>query len=231
MKKLLPLTLLALLPMTSTAGGYVDLRAEYRSTTDQYRSRFIVGHHFDNGYGLETLTNVRHAAGAYDETKVINTEFTHYYTYAINDNFMLNPGLVMNFQGSNTFLMPYLKLNYNFDNGLFVHGRYRYDFSTEALVNDYGNEETAKRNRYDIWTGYNTDKYMISYAFTYFDQITHHTTELATGDLNAREHTVKAVYKWKPTVRPYAEVVDADTVQSENDKTDWRFRVGVNFSF
>ena len=68
MKKLLPLTLLALLPMTSTAGGYVDLRAEYRSTTDQYRSRFIVGHHFDNGYGLETLTNVRHAAGAYDET-------------------------------------------------------------------------------------------------------------------------------------------------------------------
>ncbi|MFN0723095.1 oligogalacturonate-specific porin KdgM family protein [Vibrio cyclitrophicus] len=150
----------------------------------------LVGHHFDNGYGLETLTNVRHAAGAYDETKVINTEFTHYYTYAINDNFMLNPGVVMNFR-SNTFLMPYLKLNYNFDNGLFVHGRYRYDFSTEALVNHYGNEDTAKRNRYDIWTGYNTDKYMISYAFTYFDQITHHTTELATGDLNAREHTVK----------------------------------------
>lgn len=231
MKKSLSVTLLAVLPMTAAAGGYVDLRSEYRSTTDQLRSRFIVGNHFDNGYGLETLTNVRHAAGAYDETKVINTEFTHYYTHSINDNFMLNPGVVMNFQGSNTFLMPYLKLNYNFDNGLFVHGRYRYDFSTEALVNDYDEEETAKRHRYDIWTGYNTDHYTISYAFTYFDQITHHTNELATGKLNAREHTVKAVYKWKPTVRPYAEVVDADKVASHDYKTDWRFRVGVNFAF
>ncbi|MEZ8824298.1 oligogalacturonate-specific porin KdgM family protein [Vibrio amylolyticus] len=231
MKKIIPVSLLVLLPITATAGGYVDLRTEHRTTTDQYNSRFIIGNHFDNGYGLETLTNVRHAAGAYDETRVINTEFTHYYTHAINDNFVLNPGLVMNFQGSNTFFMPYLKLNYNFDNGFFVHGRYRYDFSTEALVNDYGNEETAKRHRYDIWTGYNTDSYQISYALTYFDQITHHTTELATGDLHAREHTVKAVYKWKPNIRPYAEVVDADTIASENDKTDWRFRLGVNFSF
>ena len=92
-----------------------------------------------------------------------------------------------------------------------MHARYRYDFSNaEALTNDHGVDETMQRNRYDVWTGYNTDAFMLSYAYTYFDQITEHSGELANGKLSAREHTVKAVYKWTPTVRPYMEIVDTD---------------------
>ena len=42
------------------------------------------------------------------------------------------------------------------------------------MTNDYGVDETMQRNRYDLWTGYNSDDFMLCYAYTYFDQITAH---------------------------------------------------------
>ncbi|PSW20730.1 hypothetical protein C9I98_07770 [Photobacterium sanctipauli] len=224
--------------MVSSAATYIDLRHEYRDPSDRHRSRVIIGNHFENGYGIEMLTNINHGSygdGFGDNLRISNTEVTNYYTYAVNDNFVLNPGLVMNFLSSNTFFMPYLKLNYSFDNGFFVHGRYRYDFSNEPMTNDNGVDEVVKRNRYDIWTGYSNQDFTLSYAYTYFDQITPHSGELANGKLSAREHTVKFLYKYKPNFRPYFEVVDADkNIHIPGDdagKTEWRYRVGVNFVF
>ncbi|WP_037027179.1 oligogalacturonate-specific porin KdgM family protein [Psychromonas aquimarina] len=225
--------------LSSTAqAAYLDLRHEYRDPSDRHRTRLILGNHFDNGYGIEMLTNVFH--GSYGDSfgenlRISNTEITNYYTYAVNKNFTLNPGLTMNFLSSNTFMMPYLKLNYNFDNGLFVHGRYRYDFSNAPMQNDFGEDETVRRNRYDVWTGYNTDDYQVSYAYTYFDQITAHSGELANGELTGREHTFKLVYKWKPDVRPYLQLVDADKniyIPGDNaGETEWRYQIGLNLAF
>ncbi len=237
-KKLIVAGLCCLTMATSVQAGYIDLRHEYRDPSDRHRTRLIIGNHFDNGYGVEMLTNINH--GTYGDSfgenlTVSNTEITNYYTYAVNKNFTLNPGLTMNFMSSNTIMMPYLKLNYNFDNGLFVHARYRYDFSNAKMTNDDGIDETMQRNRYDVWTGYNSDDFMLSYAYTYFDQITAHSGELANGELSAREHTLKFMYKWKPNLRPYMEIVDTDkNIYIPGDdagSTEWRYRVGLSFSF
>lgn len=237
-KKLIIAGLCGLTIASTVQAGYIDLRHEYRDPSDRHRTRLIIGNHFDNGYGIEMLTNINH--GTYGDSfgenlTVSNTEITNYYTYALNKNFTLNPGLTMNFMSGNTIMMPYLKMNYNFDNGLFIHARYRYDFSNAKMTNDAGIDETMQRNRYDVWTGYNHKDFMVSYAYTYFDQITEHSGELANGELSAREHTVKVMYKWKPNLRPYFEVVDTDkNIYIPGDdagSTEWRYRVGLSFSF
>lgn len=239
MKKQCIYPLLVLMSSSAVASTtYLDLRHEYRDPSDRHRSRVILGHHFDNGYGIEMLTNINH--GTYGDSfgsnlRLSNTEVTNYYTYGVNDNFTLNPGITLNFLSSSTFYMPYLKLNYNFDNGFFIHGRYRYDFSSAEAQNAAGELETIKRNRYDVWTGYSNDKFTLSYAYTYFDQITNHPGELANGEQTAREHTVKFMYKYSSFMRPYAEIVDADKniyiPEPNKGATEWRYRIGLNFVF
>ncbi|WP_217804801.1 oligogalacturonate-specific porin KdgM family protein, partial [Salmonella enterica] len=60
---------------------------------------------------------------------------------------------------------PYLRVQYNFDSGVYMAGRYRYDYARKTA--NYSDDE--KTNRFDTYIGYVFDELKLEYNFTWMD--------------------------------------------------------------
>ncbi|EHC38652.1 N-acetylneuraminic acid outer membrane channel protein NanC, partial [Salmonella enterica subsp. enterica serovar Gaminara str. A4-567] len=56
-------------------------------------------------------------------------------------------------------------MQYNFDSGIYMAGRYRYDYARKTA--NYNDDE--KTNRFDTYIGYVFDEFKLEYNFTWMD--------------------------------------------------------------
>ncbi|MCD2486534.1 oligogalacturonate-specific porin KdgM family protein, partial [Staphylococcus aureus] len=54
------------------------------------------------------------------------------YNYKVTDNFVLQPGFIFESGTDTSIYKPYLRGQYYFDSGVYMAGRYRYDYARKT---------------------------------------------------------------------------------------------------
>ena len=131
----------------------LDFRHEYSDSSRINKDRIAFIHSFSNGIGFYIDASIK--SGGVDGEKdkvfsdVVNNaiEMGLSYNHKINNNITLQPGLIFETVTDTSIYKPYLKAQYNFDNGLYIAGRYRFDYArkTKQGVDD------EKTNRFDTF--------------------------------------------------------------------------------
>lgn len=206
----------------------LDFRHEYSDSSRINKDRIAFIHSFSNGIGFYVDASIK--SGGVDGEKdkvfsdVVNNaiEMGLSYNHKINKNITLQPGLIFETVTDTSIYKPYLKAQYNFDSGLYVAGRYRFDYArkTKQGVDD------EKTNRFDAFIGYKYNKYKIEYDYTqmYSDAIKYDNKK------RNYEHNVFFSYQLNDTFTPYIEVGNV-AVRPTSDARQTRYRLGLQFHF
>lgn len=206
----------------------LDFRHEYSDSSRINKDRIAFIHSFSNGIGFYIDANIK--SGGVDGEKdkvfsdVVNNaiEMGLSYNHKINNNITLQPGLIFETVTDTSIYKPYLKAQYNFDNGLYVAGRYRFDYArkTKQGVDD------EKTNRFDTFIGYKYSKYKVEYDYTqmYSDAIKYDNKK------RNYEHNVSFSYQLNDIFTPYIEVGNV-AVRPTSDARQTRYRLGLQFHF
>lgn len=206
----------------------LDFRHEYSDSSRINKDRIAFIHSFSNGIGFYIDASIK--SGGVDGEKdkvfsdVVNNaiEMGLSYNHKINNNITLQPGLIFETVTDTSIYKPYLKAQYNFDNGLYVAGRYRFDYArkTKQGVDD------EKTNRFDTFIGYKYSKYKVEYDYTqmYSDAIKYYNKK------RNYEHNVSFSYQLNDTFTPYIEVGNV-AVRPTSDARQTRYRLGLQFHF
>lgn len=206
----------------------LDFRHEYSDSSRINKDRIAFIHSFSNGIGFYIDASIK--SGGVDGEKdkvfsdVVNNaiEMGLSYNHKINNNITLQPGLIFETVTYTSIYKPYLKAQYNFDNGLYIAGRYRFDYArkTKQGVDD------EKTNRFDTFIGYKYSKYKVEYDYTqmYSDAIKYDNKK------RNYEHNVFFSYQLNDTFTPYIEVGNV-AVRPTSDARQTRYRLGLQFHF
>ncbi|HHN8377331.1 TPA: oligogalacturonate-specific porin KdgM family protein [Morganella morganii] len=206
----------------------LDFRHEYSDSSRINKDRIAFIHSFSNGIGFYIDASIK--SGGVDGEKdkvfsdVVNNaiEMGLSYNHKINNNITLQPGLIFETVTNTSIYKPYLKAQYNFDNGLYVAGRYRFDYArkTKQGVDD------EKTNRFDTFIGYKYSKYKVEYDYTqmYSDAIKYDNKK------RNYEHNVSFSYQLNDIFTPYIEVGNV-AVRPTSDARQTRYRLGLQFHF
>ncbi|HCU1242389.1 TPA: hypothetical protein OUJ52_003722 [Morganella morganii] len=206
----------------------LDFRHEYSDSSRINKDRIAFIHSFSNGIGFYIDASIK--SGGVDGEKdkvfsdVVNNaiEIGLSYNHKINNNITLQPGLIFETVTDTSIYKSYLKAQYNFDNGLYIAGRYRFDYArkTKQGVDD------EKTNRFDTFIGYKYSKYKVEYDYTqmYSDAIKYDNKK------RNYEHNVSFSYQLNDTFTPYIEVGNV-AVRPTSDARQTRYRLGLQFHF
>ncbi|ENZ0269973.1 oligogalacturonate-specific porin KdgM family protein [Morganella morganii] len=206
----------------------LDFCHEYSDSSRINKDRVAFIHSFSNGIGFYIDASIK--SGGVDGEKdkvfsdVVNNaiEMGLSYNHKINNNITLQPGLIFETVTDTSIYKPYLKAQYNFDNGLYIAGRYRFDYArkTKQGVDD------EKTNRFDTFIGYKYSKYKVEYDYTqmYSDAIKYDNKK------RNYEHNVFFSYQLNDTFTPYIEVGNV-AVRPTSDARQTRYRLGLQFHF
>lgn len=206
----------------------LDFRHEYSDSSRINKDRIAFIHSFSNGIGFYIDASIK--SGGVDGEKgkvfsdVVNNaiEMGLSYNHRINNNITSQPGLIFETVTDTSIYKPYLKAQYNFDNGLYVAGRYRFDYArkTKQGVDD------EKTNRFDTFIGYKYSKYKVEYDYTqmYSDAIKYDNKK------RNYEHNVSFSYQLNDIFTPYIEVGNV-AVRPTSDARQTRYRLGLQFHF
>ncbi|HDU8652336.1 oligogalacturonate-specific porin KdgM family protein [Morganella morganii] len=206
----------------------LDFRHEYSDSSRINKDRIAFIHSFSNGIGFYIDASIK--SGGVDGEKdkvfsdVVNNaiEMGLSYNHKINNNITLQSGLIFETVTDTSIYKPYLKAQYNFDNGLYVAGRYRFDYArkTKQGVDD------EKTNRFDTFIGYKYSKYKVEYDYTqmYSDAIKYDNKK------RNYEHNVSFSYQLNDIFTPYIEVGNV-AVRPTSDARQTRYRLGLQFHF
>ncbi len=206
----------------------LDFRHEYSDSSRINKDRIAFIHSFSNGIGFYIDASIK--SGGVDGEKgkvfsdVVNNaiEMGLSYNHKINNNITSQPGLIFETVTDTSIYKPYLKAQYNFDNGLYVAGRYRFDYArkTKQGVDD------EKTNRFDTFIGYKYSKYKVEYDYTqmYSDAIKYDNKK------RNYEHNVSFSYQLNDIFTPYIEVGNV-AVRPTSDARQTRYRLGLQFHF
>lgn len=227
-KKKILLACCTLLMSSQLYATTLDFRHEYADSTRINKDRIAFIHSFSNGIGFYIDASVK--SGGVDGEKdklfsdVVNNaiEMGLSYNHKLNNNVTLQPGLIFETVTDTSIYKPYLKAQYNFDSGLYIAGRYRFDYArkTKQGVDD------EKTNRFDGFIGYKYNKFKVEYDYTqmYSDAIKYDNKK------RNYEHNVAFSYQINSTFTPYIEIGNM-AVSPLSDARQTRYRVGLQFHF
>ncbi|QPR29479.1 hypothetical protein I6G97_07930 [Edwardsiella hoshinae] len=229
-KKIIALTLAAAtlaLPYTYAATT-LDFRHEYADSTRIHKDRIAIIQSLDNGVSFYVDASVKSGGVNNEQDKFLSDLVTNAiemglsYNYKIDQNISLQPGIIFESGNDNAIYKPYLRAQYSFDNGLYLAGRYRYDYARKTQ--DGSNDETT--NRLDGYIGYRFADARLEYNYTqmYSDALKYNNKK------TNYEHNVAFAYKINQTFTPYIEVGNV-AVNKNSDARQTRYRVGLQYNF
>ncbi|WP_342323719.1 oligogalacturonate-specific porin KdgM family protein [Kosakonia sp. BYX6] len=204
----------------------VDLRHEYIDSGSN-ADRVAVSHRFANGVGFGVEAKWKSGGDDADKplTEIVGNghEESINYRWAVTKNFALNPGFNIESKDSNSIYKPYLHVQYSFDNGIYIAGRYRYEYTRYPNSNSVDN----KVNKFDTWVGWAMGDFRAELNYVYAK-----STEGVLRDNDktySNEYNAKLAYKLDQFWSPYVEVGNVGVTGSDERQT--RFRLGVAYSF
>ncbi|MBB5190494.1 hypothetical protein HNQ50_001216 [Silvimonas terrae] len=223
----------------STAYAFdLDIRGEYRTGSEQYRSRAKIANQWSNNVGASLEAGVFNGQGSLNKFKSDFNEVEGWYLYKPNTAVAFIPGADWTWNTSGSTIKPFLRVNWAFAPTWRADVRARYDHNNYDSVTKWhmpeGQSYSSSNDQwqFDFWlTKWIGDKTAIEYNYAWnkkddsqFVYNNGHTTQYL--------HNLKTSYKYMPTVVPYFEVgYLGHTADLNNDQDEWRLRIGTVFTF
>ncbi|YCI82273.1 oligogalacturonate-specific porin KdgM family protein [Enterobacteriaceae bacterium] len=205
----------------------VDLRHEYIDSGSN-ADRVAVSHRFDNGLGFSVEAKWKSGGDKQDQpfSDMVGNghEDQISWRWKATDNIAITPAFTIESSDSRTIYKPNIHVQYSFDNGFYVAGRYRYEYTRNPSTPD---REDDKVNRGDAWVGFALGDWRTELNYVYAKS-TEGTIRNNNKDYST-EYNAKLAYKIDKNWSPYVEVGNVGV--KETDERQTRFRLGVAYSF
>ncbi|MEH5143199.1 oligogalacturonate-specific porin KdgM family protein [Enterobacter cloacae] len=206
----------------------LDYRHEYADRSRINKDRIAIIETLPNGIGFYIDASVKSGGVNGEQDKYLSDlvsnaiELGGSYNFKLSDNVILQPGFIFESGQDTSIYKPYLKLQYNFESGVYMAGRYRYDYARKTA--NYSNDE--KTNRFDTYIGYALDKLKLEYNFTWMD-----SDQIKFDNKKTNyEHNVALAWKLNKSFTPYLEVGNI-SVRTNSDERQTRYRIGLQYNF
>ncbi|AKA39131.1 oligogalacturonate-specific porin KdgM family protein [Yersinia ruckeri] len=213
---------------SSLQAATLDYRHEYADRTRINKDRIAIIETLPNGIGFYVDASVKSGGVDGEQDKYLSDLVTNAielgasYNYKITDRITLQPGFIFESGQDTSIYKPYLKVQYNLDSGVYIAGRYRYDYARKTAYNN----DDEKTNRFDTYIGYTFDKLNLGYNFTWMD-----SNQIKYDNKKTNyEHNVALSWKLNKSFTPYAEVGNV-AVKNNSDERQTRYRVGLQYNF
>lgn len=226
MKKISALLLFMLISSSANAVT-IDVRHEFTDDSKAQKDRLLISHRFANGFGLSIEGKTK--SGGDDPDKAFNDvvdngdEYVVSYQFNAAQAIVIQPGMALETSSSKAIYKPYLRAQYNFNNGMYVAARYRYEYSRDN-AEDKDDEHV---NRGDLWVGYKINQWGFegNYVYKKSDEYIKYA-----DDKDDYEMDLKVSYSIDKNWRPYAQIGNV-SVRSDSDERQTRFRLGLQYNF
>lgn len=209
----------------------VEYRHEYRDGSKKQTDRFKVfldtgeniGFEFDARYGNKD-------DNAFDSIYLSGSELNVFYYTNINQKTLFLAGNSFDFSPDGVVYVPFVRLNYNFNNSFRINGRYKWKIWDYGMEGESQKKYHSKIQQLDTFLGYKTGSFDFEYELDLF-------IEMAGGSLpqynNKRwdyENNLRVVYNLNKNWRPFSEIGDIRESKYTNDR-QIRYRVGIKYTW
>lgn len=227
MKNKFIITLIAgMLISFSTYSVTIDLRQEYSDNSKILKSRALISHRFNNGFGFSLenkwQSSGKHADRPFNDIISNGNESTISYQHQVNQSIYFQPDIAFENSTDKSNYMPSLRTHYKINEKIYIAARYRYEY----IRNTKKNIDDEHINRGDIWLGYKVGKWRYEYNFIYkySDQLKFNNTH------EDYEHDLKIAYVINKNWTPYYQIGNHSVRKTTNERQT-RLRIGVQYSF
>lgn len=224
----------------------VDYRHRFEDQTKYHFDRICLTAALDNGVGFYVDSSFKSGSSNYGHDNDPDqwgdfttnaTEMSLWYNYAIEGTgWVLQPGLVTESTQDTTGYKPYFRVQYNFDNGIWVALRPRFDYWRYDTKDKEGNGVADQRNgRIDAFLGYKYQNWDFSYQFTYMKALNDNADGsdriMYDNETYNWEHEFTVGYKmgqWRPYIQ-IANLKGKNGTTTDDRQTRWA--AGVSYTF
>ncbi|MCD9502943.1 oligogalacturonate-specific porin KdgM family protein [Photobacterium phosphoreum] len=214
----------------------IEYRHEYRDGTNRHGDRikaFLdtgknIGFELDARYNNDQLNTM------FDGMTMNGSEFAAFYYKKLTDNIMGIGGLSLDFTPDGLVYVPYARLNYRFDNGIRLQGRYKWKFWDYNQQNINKENYVSKIQEVDFWLGYNTNNWDYQYEFQIWKEMEGNALPQFDNKDTNYLHNFRLMYTYKTAEgtmwRPFVEV--GNVSQSRyTDNRQTRYRMGIKYTW
>ncbi|WP_022941334.1 oligogalacturonate-specific porin KdgM family protein [Psychromonas hadalis] len=228
---------------TTTASTSIDFRHEWKAEDKKQASRVKMGHNYginddwQGNIGIEMKFRSYDATNTFEDVMLTETELDWGYTYKVNRNWELKPGMPIAITDRKTTFKPQLRIVYRADMGLTTALRYRYEIANyaDSADGDTSMETGEKinqphRTKLTLTGAYKIESMpalKLSYEANYIKS--HDDVRQYDGKDSDYDIGLKAGYRmgnWQP----FTELWDVK-VDSKTDQRQMKLRAGVKYYF
>lgn len=218
---------------TSTLSASIDIRHEYKHSSEQHATRVKMNESINNLYFSGELKFKGKDGEFLEDLQNNGWEFDWGYRVKLNDNWTLIPGMPVEGRSSGMTYKPQLRVTYAFDNveGLTLSGRYRYDM--------YQNNNTDDKRRHRLTgnLGYKYEKWSFGLEANYYKADDYELFKDKETDVEYNSTIRRTIGQWSPYVEfgyiSYKDNGGFDIGDGSTTNNDYelRSRIGVSYSF
>lgn len=241
--KILAAMTASLIAGTAMASTSIDFRHEYKTDDEKQASRIKLGHNYSinddwkGNIGIEMKFASEDPTDTFDNLKLTETELDWGYTYKVNKNWQIKPGMPIAMTDRKTTLKPQLRIQHNADMGLTTALRVRYELANYADATDGDtsmetNEKVNKPHKVKTTlTGAYKIQSMPNLKLSYEANYIKSMDDVRQFDGKDWDYDIglKAGYRvgaWQP----FTEVWDVK-VDSKTEQRQIKLRLGVKYYF
>ncbi|AKH88458.1 oligogalacturonate-specific porin KdgM family protein [Edwardsiella tarda] len=209
----------------------VEYRHEYREGVKKHSDRFKVfldtgnhiGFEFDARYG-------NHDDQAYDQMYLNGSELNVFYYTDLNKNTLLLAGNSFDFTSEGLVFIPFVRLNYTFDNGFYIHGRYKWKLWDYSMKGVDQQPYHSKIQEFDTFIGYKWGQWNFQYQLDLMREMSANGQPLYNGKKWDYANNFRVVYAIDANWRPFIEIGDIKESR-DSDRRQGRYRIGLKYTW
>ncbi|WP_279450819.1 oligogalacturonate-specific porin KdgM family protein [Aeromonas hydrophila] len=234
--KFFPLAIFSLSIHQALANDYkttVEYRHGYADGSKKNDDRFKI--YVDTGKNIGFELDARYGnsnpSQVFDSTYLDGSELCAFYYKALNKNLTGLVGTSFDVSSSGAVHIPFVRLNYRFDNGFRIQGRYKWKFWDYEMTNPQTNVGyRSKIQEFDTWVGYKYNQWDFEYQLDVFKQMADGAMPEFNGKDYDTQHNVKVSYAWDGNWKPFIEVGNIrEDRYTSNRQT--RYRIGIKYTW
>ncbi|MGF1715520.1 oligogalacturonate-specific porin KdgM family protein [Photobacterium chitinilyticum] len=212
----------------------IEYRHQYTTEAEKHADRFKAFIDTGKNIGFELDARYSNDDGAFDTMTMSGSEFSAFYYNKIFENTVGIAGASLDFTSAGIVYVPYARLNYSFDNGFRIQGRYKWKLWDYGQTGTDGNPYHSKIQQFDTWVGYKTDKWDFQYEFDIWKEMEGNAQpQFDNDDMNYLQN-IRVMYKYKTQDgelwRPFIEIGDVKVNRTTDDRQA-RLRVGIKYTW
>lgn len=212
----------------------IEYRYQYLDASDKSGDRIKAYLDTGDNIGFELDARYGNTDGAYDAMKIDGSEFSSFYYQKLNTNLVGIVGASLDFDINGLVYVPYVRLNYTFDNGIRLQGRYKWKVSDYGQIGENGSNYRSKIQEFDSWIGYKWNNLDLQYQLDLMWEMADNSQPLYDEEKFDYQHNVRLRYDIKTAKgtlwRPFIEVGNVKETRFSSDRQT-RFRVGIQYTW